>query len=95
MKITIDIKALNGAQPYNIANTAAPGFYTDGVGVWVIQNMIATYIAPLSTLQQIGTTQQAESATPTAQGVSEDTLLRAIAISAKPELSVQLLAGLK
>lgn len=94
MKLTIEIKALNGAQAHSIANTAAPGFYTDGGGVWVIQNSIATYIAPLGALQQLGT-QQAESAPRAAQGVSEDTLLRAIAISAKPELSVQLLAGMK
>lgn len=94
MKLTIEIKALNGAQPYNIATTAAPGFYTDGVGVWTIQNSIATYIAPLGALQQLGA-QQAENAPQAAQGVSEDTLLRAIAISAKPELSVQLLAGVK
>jgi predicted RNase H-like nuclease len=94
MKLTIEIKQLNGAQPYNIANTAAPGFYTDGAGVWTMQNSIATHIAPLVALQQLGT-QQAESAPQAAQGVSEDTLLRAIAISAKPELSVQLLAGAK
>ncbi|CAB4163136.1 hypothetical protein UFOVP814_4 [uncultured Caudovirales phage] len=94
MKLTIEIKQLNGVQPHNIANTAAPGFYTDGVGVWVIQNTAAFYISPLATLQQIGA-QQAESVPQAAQGVSEDTLLRAIAISAKPELSVQLLAGVK
>lgn len=95
MKLTIEIKALNGANAFSIAHTAAPGFYTDGVGVWAILNCCTTYVATLATLQQIGTTQQAESAPQTAQGVSEETLLKAIAISQKPELSVQLLAGVK
>jgi hypothetical protein len=94
LKITIEIKpmpmGITAADHYNNTKYPGPGVYSDGVSVFVVSGSSVSYIG-YTPLVSVSSVASEPKEAPPVPGISENTLLKAIAVAQNPLLIKEVL----